>query len=134
MKLVQHEPLRLAAARLLGGAGAREGDARIVADHLVDSNLSGHDSHGVGMIPHYVRAIAAGLLAPRAQATVEDAGGAILSVDGRNGFGQVVARTGTAVGMARARTTGIALVALRGAFHIGRIGTYAEQALSLIHI
>ena len=128
MKLVQHQPLRLAVARLLVGAGASEADARTVADHLVDSNLSGHDSHGVGMLPHYVRAIAAGLLDPKAQASVEDAGGAILSVDGQNGFGQVVAKVGTALGMARAKTMGIAMVALRGAFHIGRIGTYAEQA------
>ena len=115
MKLVQHQPLRLAVARLLVGAGASEADARTVADHLVDSNLSGHDSHGVGMLPHYVRAIAAGLLDPQAQASVEDAGGAILSVDGCNGFGQVVAKEATAQGIARAKVTGIAMVALRGA-------------------
>ncbi len=128
MILVQHQPLRVAAARLLVAAGASERDAQVVAEHLVDSNLSGHDSHGVGMLPHYVRAIAAGLLDPKAQAAVEDAGGAIISVDGCSGLGQVVAKQATALGIARARTTGIALVALRGAFHIGRIGTYAEQA------
>lgn len=125
---VQHERLRAAGARVLTAAGAREVDARIVADHLVDSNLAGHDSHGIGMLPHYVRAIAAGLIDPRAHAAVEDRGGAVIAVDGRKGFGQVVAREATAAGMARARTTGVALVALRGAFHVGRIGTYAEQA------
>jgi uncharacterized oxidoreductase len=59
---------------------------------------------------------------------VEDRGGAVIAVDGRNGFGQVVAREATAAGMARARRTGVALVALRSSFHVGRIGTYAEQA------
>lgn len=128
MPTVQHDPLRRAAARLLEAAGAAAPDARTVADHLVDSNLAGHDSHGVGMLPHYVRAIAAGLLDPRTHGAVEDGGGAILGVDGQNGFGQVVAQEATALGMARARTAGLALVALRGAFHIGRVGTYAEQA------
>ena len=128
MNIVQHERLRAAGARVLAAAGAAEADARIVADHLVDANLAGHDSHGIGMLPHYVRAIGAGLLDPRAHAAFEDRGGAVIAVDGRKGFGQVVAREATAAGMARARSTGVALVALRGAFHIGRVGTYAEQA------
>jgi uncharacterized oxidoreductase len=80
------------------------------------------------MLPHYVRAIRAGVLDPRAHAEIEDRGGAVLGVDGRKGFGQVVAREGTAAGMARARATGVALVALRNAFHVGRVGAYAEQA------
>src|SRR5437870_1060702 len=37
---------------LAAGSDARE--ARLTADHLVGANLSGHDSHGVGMIPKYV--------------------------------------------------------------------------------
>jgi hydroxycarboxylate dehydrogenase B len=128
MITIQHERLRASGARVLAAAGAREADARIVADHLVDANLAGHDSHGIGILPHYVHAIEAGRLDPRARAVIEDRGSAVLAVDGRNGFGQVVAREATAAGMARARTAGVALVALRGAFHVGRVGAYAEQA------
>jgi hydroxycarboxylate dehydrogenase B len=128
MIIVRHERLRAAGARVLAAAGGAEADARAVADHLVDANLTGHDSHGIGILPHYVRAIAAGLLDPRAHAAIEERGGAVLAVDGRKGFGQVVAREATAAGMARARETGVSLVALRGAFHVGRIGAYAEQA------
>ncbi len=128
MPILPHERLRAITARTLTAAGAAEADARVVADHLVDANLAGHDSHGVGMLPHYVRAIAAGLLDPRAHATVEDRGGPVLAVDGRSGFGQVVAREATEAGMARARAAGVALVALRNAFHVGRVGAYAEQA------
>jgi len=128
MIMVPHEHLRASGERVLAAAGAAGADARIVADHLVDANLAGHDSHGIGMLPHYVRAIAAGLLDPRAHAAIEDAGGPVVAVDGRSGFGQVVAREGMAAGMARARAAGVALVALRNAFHIGRVGAYAEQA------
>jgi hydroxycarboxylate dehydrogenase B len=128
MITVQHEALRASGARVLAAAGAQEQDARHVADHLVDANLAGHDSHGIGILPHYVHAIRAGNLDPRAKAVLEDRGGAVLAVDGRKAFGQVVARDATAAGMARARATGVALVALRGAFHVGRVGAYAEQA------
>jgi uncharacterized oxidoreductase len=126
--VVPPDRLRALAARVLVAAGAEEEGARIVADHLVDANLSGHDSHGIGMLPQYVRAIARGLLDPRAHAVIEDRGGPILAVDGRRGFGQVVGREGIAAGMARASSLGLAAVALRGAFHVGRVGAYAEQA------
>ena len=33
--------------------GSSDEEARLVADHLVLANLFGHDSHGVGMMPHY---------------------------------------------------------------------------------
>ncbi|HEY6098367.1 MAG TPA: malate/lactate/ureidoglycolate dehydrogenase [Anaeromyxobacter sp.] len=128
MITVRHDPLRAAGARVLAAAGASDPDARIVADHLVDANLAGHDSHGIGMLPHYVRAIAAGLIDPRAHAAIEDRGGPVIAVDGRNGFGQVIAREAIAAGMVRARAAGVALVALRSSFHVGRIGAYAEQA------
>ncbi len=128
MPTISHDRLAVLGARILTAAGAAEEDAAIVAGHLVEANLRGHDSHGVGMLPHYVRAIAAGLLDPKGHAAVDDRGGPILGVDGRKGFGQVVAREGTAAGVARAREAGVAVVALRNAFHVGRVGAYGEQA------
>ncbi len=126
--VVPHERLRDTVTAILVAAGALAADARVVADHLVMSNLSGHDSHGVGMLPFYVRAIQKGVLDPRAHAVIEDRGGAVLVADGRHGFGQLVARETTAAAMARARETGVGLVGLRNAFHVGRVGTYGEQA------
>ena len=128
MITLRHDRLRELVSRILVAARASPEDARVVADHLVEANLAGHDSHGVGMLPHYLRGIAAGVVDPRAHAAVEDRGGAVLAVDGRKGFGQVVAREATAAGIERARAMGVAAVALRNASHIGRVGTYGEQA------
>ena len=129
--VVAPDRLRDTVSRILVAAGTLETDAIVVADHLVQSNLSGHDSHGAGMLPFYVRGIRSGALDPRAHAVVEDGGGGILRADGRRGFGQVVAREATAAAMERARTSGVALVALRNASHVGRVGTYGEQAAAL---
>jgi uncharacterized oxidoreductase len=130
MVVASHGRLRSITARILTAAGAVDADANLVADHLVEANLAGHDSHGVSMVPHYVRAILRGVLDPRAHAVVEDRGGAVLAVDGRHGFGQVVAREGIAAGIARAAETGLSAVSLRDAFHVGRVGAYAELAAS----
>lgn len=128
MVFVSPGRLRELVVRVVGAAGAAEPDARILADHLVDANLAGHDSHGVGMLPTYVRAIRGGALDPRARARIDDRGGSVLAVDGGRGFGQVVGREATAAGVERARSAGLALVALRNSGHVGRVGTYGEQA------
>ena len=58
MPLVQHEQLREIATQLFAAAGCGGDDARTVADHLVDSSLFGHDSHGAIRIYEYVDALA----------------------------------------------------------------------------
>ena len=46
--------------------GASEEEARTVARHLVDANLTGHDSHGVIQVPTYVERIRRGQIVPGA--------------------------------------------------------------------
>lgn len=108
-------------------ARTRPDFARETAQHLVAANLKGHDSHGVGMAPNYVDAIANGHLAPDAEAEMLEDRGAILRVDGRFGFGQVVGRQATDLAIERVRDAGVVTLALRNAHHLGRIGTYAER-------
>ena len=54
-KLIDHEELRSLARAIFVAGGSGEDEARIVSDHLVEANLRGHDSHGVGMIPRCQR-------------------------------------------------------------------------------
>ncbi len=42
--------------------GSEEQEAKLVADHLIAANTAGHDSHGIGMIPSYVRSRSQGHL------------------------------------------------------------------------
>jgi uncharacterized oxidoreductase len=108
-------------------AGSAPREAELVADHLVAANLTGHDSHGVGMIPRYVASLADAQLQLNRHAEVVKDVGAVLTVEGGKGFGQVVAFEAMEQGIARARRLGICAVGLRGAHHIGRIGHWAEQ-------
>jgi uncharacterized oxidoreductase len=108
-------------------SGSDPREARLVADHLVLANLSGHDSHGVGMIPRYVRSLKEGELKLNGHAEIVRDAGAVLTIDGGCGFGQVVAHEAMVHGIARAKSLGICAVGLRNAHHIGRIGHWAEQ-------
>jgi len=110
--------------------GSDETEATQVADHLVRANLAGHDSHGVGMLPTYVRLLHAGLLVPNQTAeTVLDAG-ALLVIDACRGYGQRMAADAVRRAIARAKEIGACVLAFRNSSHIGRIGTYAELAAS----
>ena len=60
MIVVPQGELNGIARRVFTAAGSDEAEAAIVADHLVEANLKGHDSHGVGMIPSYLRNVEAG--------------------------------------------------------------------------
>jgi uncharacterized oxidoreductase len=127
-KTLQAATLRTQVAAILAAAGSKPEEAKTVADNLVLANLSGHDSHGVGMVPRYVDAVLEGGLKPNASAKVLLDGGTLLSLDGRRGFGQVVGEQAMVLGMARAKELGNCILALANAHHLGRIGHFAELA------
>jgi len=108
-------------------AGCDAEEARAVATHLVEANLTGHDSHGVCKIPEYVGVLRDGRVKSGRRVTVVRDAGAVLVLEGNLGLGQVVARQAMELGIARARELGAAVVALRHAHHIGRVGAWAEQ-------
>lgn len=107
-----------------GGSDKRE--AGLVARNLVDANLAGHDSHGVGILPAYATSMADGWLKANAHVAVAGDDGAILRLDGNLGYGQAIGGEAMALGIERARAGGVAVVALRMSHHLGRIGAWAE--------
>jgi len=111
---------------LAAGSDARE--ATLTADHLVGANLSGHDSHGVGMIPKYVMSWQADQLQLNQQVSVVHESGGIVSLDGNRGMGQAVTEQAMRVGIDRAREHGVCVLGLRRSHHLGRVGHWAEQA------
>jgi len=125
---VRHEALRkaTAAAFMAGGSDARE--AAIVADHLVDSNMVGHDSHGVVRIAAYLDNVARDKLKPNQHITVTFESESIIRCDGNQGYGQVVALEALERAIPKARKHGLAMVTMKEGGHIGRIGHYPEVA------
>ena len=122
--------LRAAVRAIVERGGSNEREAQLVAAQLVEANLTGHDSHGVGMVPRYVEALAEGGLRVNQQLTIVTDSGALLMLDGNAGYGQVMAFDAMQLGIERAAAHGVAVVGLANSHHIGRIGQWAEQCVA----
>jgi hydroxycarboxylate dehydrogenase B len=129
-KLIQAKPLTDIVTRIIQGTGSSAAEAQQVAENLVLANLSGHDSHGVGMVPRYVDAVLEGGLFPNTSVKVNLDSGTLLGLDGQRGYGQMVGVEATRMGIARAKKHGSCIVALGNAHHLGRIGHFAEMAVA----
>ncbi|MDP6706237.1 MAG: malate/lactate/ureidoglycolate dehydrogenase [Alphaproteobacteria bacterium] len=107
-------------------SGSDESEAEAVARNLVEANLMGHDSHGVGLIPRYIEHTMDGRVTIDGHASVLSDTGAFLLLEGNMGYGQVVGREAMEMGLAKAREHGVAIVGLKNVHHLGRIGAWGE--------
>src|ERR1700744_2872563 len=126
--IVDQAKLRTLASKIVTAGGRKPDEAEIVADHLVEANLRGHDSHGVGMLVAYVRDFEGGTLKPNQKPEVVSDTGTISVWDAHAGYGQVVARQAVEWAIGAAKQHGVAVNGLRNAHPIGRVGTYGEIA------
>jgi uncharacterized oxidoreductase len=126
----QAGPLARAIEAIVAAGGSDAREAKLVAENLVTANLTGHDSHGIGMIPRYVESLKEGGLRPNRHPVVKFDGGALVALDGQAGYGQVIGLEATDVAIARARQHGVCVMALANSHHLCRIGQWAEQAVA----
>jgi len=120
--------LRDLGRRIFEAAGTPTDIADHVAGHLVDSNLAGHDSHGVIRIPWYVAQVRDGSIRPGARPRIVEDRPAAALVSGEWGFGHPAATAAVDAACERGRRNGLGAAGLVRANHIGRLGTYMERA------
>ena len=118
------------ARALLVAAGVEEVNSRLVAESLVAANLRGVDSHGLQLLPFYLAQIEDGRVNAAACGRVVSESGAVVSYDGENGLGQVVAARCSDLGAEAARRCGVGLVVARESNHFGAAFTWAERIAS----
>ena len=128
MRVCQPEPLQDYVGGVVRAMGADAEIAGEVARHLVRSNLSGHDSHGVLRIAQYVTQADKGDLVPGAHPTMMRETPVTALIDAHRGFGHFSTAFGLEWAMNQARQHGLAAAAVRHSSHIGRLGEYTERA------
>lgn len=102
--------------------------AEMVAESLVEADLSGHHSHGVRMVGVYAHRVDDGRIDPRARPSMVRETATTAIVDGNTAFGQVVGREAIGTVVSKAHSEAVATVGIRNASHLGRIGEWAELA------
>jgi len=128
MVTIAHQELQEYVSKLLVAAGCPVSVATRVAYALVESNLVGHDSHGVMRIPAYIDAIRAGTLIPTGAINVVAETPSTTLLDCGWNFGHVGAAHGMELAIEKARVQGLGMTVLRHCDHTGRIGEYVVMA------
>lgn len=125
--IVAADRLREFAAACYRTLGLPDADAALVADSLVQADLWGHPSHGVLRLFWYALRLESGAMSPVTEPEISGKG-ALLTMDGRDGIGQVVAKTAMETAIRAARTHGIGAVAVRNSGHFGTAMYFTRMA------
>ncbi len=124
------QPLQELVTQIFTAAGCQSAEAACISDHLIQANLTGHDSHGVIRTPIYVQWLQEGKVRANQRARVVFENDAIAVIDGGMGFGQPIAQQAMEIGIAKAKKSGAAVIALRNTGHVGRVGHWAEMIVN----
>ncbi|MBI0534798.1 Ldh family oxidoreductase [Roseomonas sp. KE2513] len=108
--------------------GMNPDDANTAATIMVETDLSGVDSHGVGMLPFYQIAVREGRLHPRATPTIAHDRGPAALIDAHHCIGHVAANLANNTAIAKAKEHGIGVTAVTNSTHYGAAGWYARKA------
>ena len=128
MPIIPHKTMEAFGAAILGASGLPADQAQIASHHLVESNLMGHDSHGVIRIPNYSASIRKGDLKPVGGQTTVRETPASLVWDANRSFGIVLCYSAMQEAVERAKKHTFGAVAVHRSGHIGRLGAYPPMA------
>ena len=128
MAEIHAEDLQHFCRELLVFWGVRSDVARHVAEGLVQASLRGVDSHGVRLLPHYVRALEAGRLNPNPSYRFERSAAATGRLDGDHTFGHAAGAEGMGRAIELAHESGIGAVTVYNSSHFGTAAYFALMA------
>lgn len=128
MPTIASDRLHDVATAILNAAGLPQEQAEVAAHHLVESNLVGHDSHGVIRIPQYVPHLASGDLRPVGSHKLVRESPASAVIDANGSFGIVLAYEAMQMAVDKALDHTFGAVAVHNSGHIGRLGAYPPMA------
>lgn len=123
------ETLKQVVVSVLTRVEVPEEDAFVVADNLVSANLRGNDSHGIRLLPLYVKRIQKGLTKPRANITVVRESPCTALMNGNYGLGQVTGVKAMEKTIEKAKDVGMGAVGVFNTNHFGIASYYSMMAM-----
>lgn len=106
------------------GVGVESSTAKCVSDLLIDAEVRGHSSHGVGLLPVYLERIKQGGIKANNEPTLISQFGSVVVLDANGCFGQVAANKAAEWCTEHAVRNGISAVGIRNNNHIGSLAGY----------
>ena len=121
------DPLRNFARELASRAGMRTDIARDVADVLLDADLLGHTTHGLGLLSPYLDEVTAGRMTAAGDPTVENRRPAVEMWDGGRLPGPWLTLRALDRAAAMAHACGTGTVVIRRSHHIACLAAYLPR-------
>lgn len=104
-------------------------EAKTITNHLIESNLVGHDTHGVRLLPLYVEITRKGIMKPGSKTVVVRETSNSVLLNGNWGSGIVTAKRAMDMAIKKAEEHGVGLVGIHNCHHIARLGEYPMMAV-----
>ena len=112
--------------------------AQVLAHNCASAQRDGSHSHGVFRIPGYLSSLASGWVDGRAVPVVEDVASGFVRVDAANGFAQPALAAARGLLVEKARSAGIAVLAIRNSHHFAAlwpdVEPFAEEGLVALSV
>jgi LDH2 family malate/lactate/ureidoglycolate dehydrogenase len=121
--------LQAAVTAIFQACGMSGNDASLLARALTVADQRGIHSHGTLRVPEYVNKLTIGGVDPRGRPSIISNNGAALIVDAHNAMGQIAADFAMKTAIHTARTTHVAIAAVRNSNHCGAMDNWAAMAL-----
>lgn len=125
--IISEQDLSAFVINVLATAGVSKEDGALVAECLLNANLSGIDSHGVVRLAHYVRRLSNGTIQAKPTLHFEQTAPSMGIMDGGDGLGHVVTHHATTRAMEMAKECGTGVVSIRNSSHFGMAGYYIKR-------
>lgn len=127
MPVFSAEKLRKINVQLFAKVGVPHEVAEVVSNNIVENCLYGHDSHGMILIPRFIKDIKTGKIKPEAKTEVVKKSSCAAWIDGHRGFGQVTMTDAMNTAMETAKDTGVSVVIVTNCNHVGILWTFAKM-------
>jgi delta1-piperideine-2-carboxylate reductase len=112
--------------------------AQVLSQNCASAQRDGSHSHGIFRIPGYLSSLASGWVSGTAEPKVEDVGAGFIRVDAAGGFAQPALMAAKELLIDKARSAGIAILAIRNSHHFAAlwpdVEPFAEEGLVALSV
>lgn len=135
---LSYETLTQLLQRIFVRHGTSESVAQVLAENCASAERDGAHSHGVFRMPGYVSTLNSGWVNGKAVPIVEDVASGYVRVDAANGFAQPALAAARSLLIGKARSAGIALLAIHNSHHFAAlwpdVEPFAEEGLVALSV
>jgi LDH2 family malate/lactate/ureidoglycolate dehydrogenase len=128
MRRFQADLLRRQIEAVLAAWGLPVERQELMSGLMIEADLRGIDSHGIGMLPHYEVRRLEGKVFPDAEPVIETDMPAFCIVDAGHGLGHASGALAMQKAIEKAKTVGVGMGLVKHSNHYGAAGVYATMA------